>query len=453
MANIILFVRPTKKSTFTKVGFRLVDGRSANVFFTSDIVVDSRLWDQKRQMFKSNLKLLAEDVRINTINEINRIKELILYAYNNRKKDIKVDSAWLKSEIQNLMKEPETIISEPEKSFFELFDFYITNHRITEHRKDNYRVVLRSIQRFEKYKQMKTPSYQISFKNMNSDTLREIENYIRHEHEYYTMYPELFKDFPAKKKPSKRGDNTISTFFSKFRAFTIWSIKRDKTIDDPFNDYEVVKEVYSSPIFLTQAERNKLYLHDFSNKPHLEVQRDIFIFQCFIGCRVGDLYKLTKKSVDLVTYEENGEIHQFWELGYIAGKTKDGDPKVITVPLTKIAESIYLKYKNTDTEKIFPFISVQKYNDRIKEICKEANLNRIVTRLNPTTREVERKHLYEVISSHNARKTFVGNLYKQTGDQRLVSSMSGHIPNSKAFGRYADVDPEMKRNAINKIDM
>ena len=29
----------------------------------------------------------------------------------------------------------------------------------------------------------------------------------------------------------------------------------------------------------------------------MAVQRDIFVFQCLIGCRVGDLYKLTKSNV------------------------------------------------------------------------------------------------------------------------------------------------------------
>ena len=55
MVNVVIFVRTTKKSDLTKVGFRLIDGREVNVFYTSDIFVNAKLWDQKRQTFKSTL--------------------------------------------------------------------------------------------------------------------------------------------------------------------------------------------------------------------------------------------------------------------------------------------------------------------------------------------------------------------------------------------------------------
>lgn len=453
MVNIVLFVRPTKKSQITKVGFRLIDGRDVNVFYTSDILVDARLWDQKRQTFKSNVKLLSESDRIHTLNEITRIKELILFAYNNREPNIKVTSKWLKSELDYLQKNPEELKGEPEKTFFESFEHFISTHKITEHRKENYRVLLRSLQRYEKFKQLKNRKFKLSFQTLNSDMLRDIEDYLRNEHQYYIDYPELFKLFPDKQKQRRRGDNTIAGLFSKIRTFTKWAIKRHKTITDPFNDYIPVKEEYGTPFYLTIKERNQIYKHDFSSKPNLELQRDIFIFQCMVGCRIGDLYKFTKKSIDLQTYIENGETKEIGMIGYIAGKTKKGDPKTINVPLTNISLNIYKKYKNVGGEKLFPFISMQKYNDTLKVIFKEAGIDRLVTVLNPTTNDVERKHLYEVASSHIARRTFIGNMYKKIGDQRLVSSMSGHIPNSKAFGRYAEVDEEMKINAIRKIDL
>ena len=31
--------------------------------------------------------------------------------------------------------------------------------------------------------------------------------------------------------------------------------------------------------------------------PLLEVIRDIFVFHCYIGCRVGDLYRLTRENI------------------------------------------------------------------------------------------------------------------------------------------------------------
>ncbi len=57
---------------------------------------------------------------------------------------------------------------------------------------------------------------------------------------------------------------------------------------------------------------------------------------------------------------------------YIAGKTKDDNPKTISVPLVTMAT-------------ILPFISEQKYNDAIKAVFRLAGINRVVTVLDPTT--------------------------------------------------------------------
>ena len=54
--------------------------------------------------------------------------------------------------------------------------------------------------------------------------------------------------------------------------------------------------------------------------------------------------------------------------------------------------------------------------------------------------------LKEVATSHTARKTFIGNLYKQVPDPNLIASMSGHVEGSRAFNRYRTIDDEMKRN-------
>lgn len=62
------------------------------------------------------------------------------------------------------------------------------------------------------------------------------------------------------------------------------------------------------------------------------------------------------------------------------------------------------------------------------------------------------KPLYEVATSHTARKTFVGNLYKQVPDPNLIASMSGHVEGSRAFNRYRTIDDEMKRKLVDMIN-
>ena len=54
--------------------------------------------------------------------------------------------------------------------------------------------------------------------------------------------------------------------------------------------------------------------------------------------------------------------------------------------------------------------------------------------------------LYEIASSHLARRTFVGNLYKQVKDPNLVGALSGHKEGSRAFARYREIDEELKKS-------
>lgn len=72
--------------------------------------------------------------------------------------------------------------------------------------------------------------------------------------------------------------------------------------------------------------------------------------------------------------------------------------------------------------------------------------------LDPKTREDVARPLYEVATTHTARKTFIGNLYKQVKDPNLIASMSGHSEGSRAFARYRKIDDEMKKELVNLLD-
>jgi hypothetical protein len=101
---------------------------------------------------------------------------------------------------------------------------------------------------------------------------------------------------------------------------------------------------------------------------------------------------------------------------------------------------------------LLPFISEQKYNDAIKKAFEKAGINRIVTILNPTTGEQEQRPLNEIASSHLARRTFCGNLYKKVKDPNLIGSMSGHVNGSKAFARYREIDEQDKIDVLKLIE-
>ena len=103
-------------------------------------------------------------------------------------------------------------------------------------------------------------------------------------------------------------------------------------------------------------------------------QRDIFIFHSFIGCRVSDLWAMTKKNVVDGNFIE-----------YIPRKTADGRPVTVRVPLTKSAKEILERYKDCPGGKLLPFVAQQQYNEDIKEMLMLAKIDRIVTVLNSLT--------------------------------------------------------------------
>ena len=332
------------------------------------------------------------------------------------------------------------------KSFFELYRYFIDTRKLSASRKAHFEVVFRALQRFALYSGL-----DLTVDNITSDTLRQFEKYLEEEHTFYKVegnnwrdksivyldsdFEKAYKAVPESRLPLPRGGNAISKIMREFRTFWRWLMKH-YTDNDPFEDYEIGQCLYGTPYYFTIEERNRLYEFDFSHNPELERQRDIFVFQCLIGCRVSDLKQLKKSSII------DGAIE------YIPRKTKEGKPFIVRVPLNSIAREIVDKYADLPGEDLLPFTYEQQYNDDIKTVCEAAGLDRIVTILNPTTREEEKHPIWEVASSHIARRCFIGNLYKQVKDPNLVGKLSGHSEGSKAFARYRDIDEQMTRDLV-----
>ena len=344
----------------------------------------------------------------------------------------------------------ETVIA-PEISFFDIFEDYIAKKNISEWRIKHLRVLKRALMRYELYVRANGRSrYKIKLDEFTVEDVNGFEKFLRSEHKISEKYPEIYQVVPAdthtsrkKPKPQPKGDNTIIGLFGLMRAFYRWCREQELTTNDPFAKYNgKTTEVYGTPYYITIEERDCIADFDMSANPALEIQRDIFIFQCLIGCRVSDLMAMTPASI----------INDAIE--YMPQKTKGERPQVVRVPLNNRAKALVEKYAGRDdlNGKLFPFISSQKYNVAIKRIFTLCGVTRMVTVLNPTTREEEKRPLNEIASSHLARRTFIGNLYKKVKDPNLVGSLSGHKEGSKAFARYRDIDEDMKKELVSLLD-
>lgn len=318
--------------------------------------------------------------------------------------------------------------------------------------KKNFNVLVRALKRYEMFvrqSDLKRKNFILDIDTMDSDTIEDIESFLRNEHRLLEEYPKIFQQIPASTdtgrrspKPQPRGNNAICTLFNKFKAFYNWANEVGITGNNPFKKYEgVTSEHYGTPYYITLEERNLIADYDLSNRPQLAIQRDIFVFHCCVGCRISDLYRLTWKNiVDGV-------------LEYVPHKTLGARQNVVRVPLNSRASALAEKYRGVDdSSRLFPFISQQHYNESIKEVLKVCGVTRLVTILDSLTGQPVQKPINEVASSHMARRCFVGNLYKKVKDPNLIGSMSGHAEGSKAFARYREIDDELKKEVVSLID-
>ena len=430
MAIVKAFIRTSQTAKAVAVRFRFIAGRDAQFYYTSEVMVMPLQWDEKKEQLKSKIAI-SEEERFKTNNAISEIKSQMMAYYLSLEAGKQPTSEGFTQYLH-----PEESVEANSKQLGVLFEQFLEDKRYSYQRKRNMRVLLCDIVRYERYvTAVSGKPYTFNVETFTANDLRSFERFIEDEWKIASIYPELYAD--EKKEPQQRGRNTIITIMTHLRTFFNWMKKQEIIPSSPFERYSLDDCIYGSPIYISKEELHQLKNTDLSKRPQLEAQRDIFVFQACIGCRVSDLLNFTHRNVT------NNAIE------YIARKTKEERPVTVRVPLNTMAKEILERYTTDDMDApLLPFISAQKYNDAIKRAFKVAGLTRSVTRLNPQTREPEQVPLHEVASSHMARKIFIGNIFKKVKDQSLVSELTGHAPNSKAFSRYRNIDDDMKRDMV-----
>ncbi len=443
--KVSAFLRKTAKKNDTDslatIYFRLRD-KNKDFKSASELVINPNHWSQEKQGYKDRVALISDDEKMKLKNDIQNIVSVITQNYS-----VDANAEWLSEQIDKYhhpdkYKTQEQIESETKLTFEQLLEEFLLKHKLSEVRKKNFRVIKRALLRYELYVRATKrgqKSFILDIDNVTPDTLYDMWDFFENEHKYFELYPSIYEQIPEKRTPKPRGKNTLIDCFCRIRTFFLWCYDKKRTQNRPFDQFRIDECTYGTPIYITLEERDKLLDKDLSEYKQVEIQRDIFVFQSLIGCRIGDLYRMTKRNIIDDAIE------------YIPRKTKDGNPVTVRVPLNDKAKAILEKYKDYTGDKILPFISEQKYNDAIKRAFKLAEINRIVTILDPLTNEEVKKPLHEVVSSHMARRTFIGNIYKKVKDPNLIGALSGHKEGSKAFNRYREIDEDMKKELVNLL--
>ena len=408
------------------VYFRVRDN-GLDIKCASELHINPNHWSQERQGYKSRVAMVDDDARNLFDAQVKELTGIIARDYH-----IGADSDWLRKvifayhhpnayNVGNGVTEGSTFAHWAER--------YLRSKRFDRHQECNTRGLMAKVARFERYKSetLGHSSFTMNMDSITADDLREFEAFLLTEQDLCGT-------------GGTRSLNTVSTNMTLLRTVCNWARKQGGTSNDPFFGYEMPKPLYGTPFFLTVQERDQVLALDLTDDPGLAEYRDMFVFQCMVGCRHGDLVGFTPKNIiDGV-------------LEYIPHKTMGKSGRTVRVPLIPKAKSIADAHCHGEDEPIFPMRLNFRFNTAIRQILRRAGIDRLVTVINPRTRQEEKRPICDVATSHMARRTFIGNLYRQVQDPNLVASMSGHANGSVAFARYRVIDDDMKKSLVGLIE-
>lgn len=213
-------------------------------------------------------------------------------------------------------------------------------------------------------------------------------------------------------------NRTINKQVTMLKGFLKWiDTKEGYAVPSAVLNFETNLKVLPKTVtFLHYDELLRFAHFEFKNDPfgRLTRARDFWCFMAFTSLRISDLMQL--KTVHIL----EGRIEMY------AKKTGEH----LYIPLTEEAQAIIDRYKDNSGEGklVFPIPSAQKLNDAIKDAAKEAKIDRIITEVYyiGTERKEESHKFCDIISNHDARRTFVSCSLAMGIPAETVMKCTGH---------------------------
>lgn len=251
----------------------------------------------------------------------------------------------------------------------------------------------------------------LSAREFTSDMVLQFRQFIYDEYKYVPQHPELYLRKAGHHPPKKRmRDTTVVHDLKLLQAFFAELENTNEIRRSPFRKISVEKRrimmhvMYDAPVFLRSEELKAIMATEVPEA--LQWAKDLFVLNCAIGCRIGDLLRLT---MDKVAVSEEGIPY----VHYIPSKTArmQSTNSEVTTPLIDSAMEIInrtrLKLMGAN-----PHYGVQRYNKALRRLLQYCGITRCVSLYCPETGENIYKPLCEVATSKLARKTHIDMLNK-----------------------------------------
>ena len=239
-----------------------------------------------------------------------------------------------------------------------------------------YTVLLGKARKLQRFLTIKGLSA-ISAREFTSDLLLEYRQFIYDEYQYVTKFPELYPKGEGRHAPARRCKCT--TVVHDLKALQAFFRELEDTGEirrSPFKKISFEKRrsimhvMYDAPIFLKAEELRRVMATEVP--PELQWVKDVFVLNCALGCRIGDLLRLTMDKV-AVSDEGIPYVH------YIPSKTarSQGTHHEIQTPLIEPALEIIRR-----TRLAFighnPKYEREVYNKKLRNLLEYCGIDRPV---------------------------------------------------------------------------
>ena len=401
MANIKFMIRDMESENEQTIYVSSRFGRNDKLMYATTLKVEPLFWDEKKQRVKNSKYCLNKDDINAALTNIE--SKINLFITDSASKGNPVT----KDDLKNLLDVhfgKKIAAAHDFHSFFEEF-IRLCDTRISPHRggqtidyktKREYARTYYYIQEYEKKRKLR-----LDFRNINQS---------------------FFNDFVAFLQELELSTNTIWHKTVSLKAVMKAANEQELTDNTKYKLFKNVSEE-SQAIALSENELDLLAHFDFSHSFRLERTRDLFLIGCWTGLRFSDFTRIREENM------KNGMLTIQQQ------KTNE----FVTIPLHPVFLRIWEKYKG-----ILPSnISNQKFNDNLKDVCREAGLNEHVLK-SITKGGKKQTTIYEkwqLVSSHTARRSFATNLYKSGFPSISIMQITGHKTES-SFLKYIKVTRE-----------
>ncbi len=198
----------------------------------------------------------------------------------------------------------------------------------------------------------------------------------------------------------KHSNNTISKNVNVLKWFLNWAYERGYNKSTLYRDYkirwEVKPRVKTADMVLDWDELMKLNQYE-PDSVNLKEVRDIFCFMCFAGLKLSRAYQLKQSNI----YNE-----------YVRIPGKEGN-EFYNIPVNNQAATILKSYDDRSYPggTCFPYYHNPHFNQLLKQLGKEAGINRFVVMeiFSGPERGSRQVPKYEILTSKVAINTFLFN--------------------------------------------